>query len=341
MRLLLRSLLLLSLSVVLVACTNPLETLFADPPAKVNDYVLSRTELDDRVSRIEIGLRKNPNVTQMPTKPELDDYVIEQFVVQHVIMSIAKDKGIAADKAAVDKQLEDFRTAVSQSGSDEFDVVISDQLGYENATDPDFLTFVEYFVLQTKLAATLVDEATVRAEIQADLEEQAQSKELQARVQHILVEDEATAVRVIELLKEGKEFGTLAAEFSTDPGSKDNEGIYEWTGRGYYVAEFDKAVFDDLKVGEYTQTPVKTDFGFHVIKVLGREERSLLDPATIPNEIEVRLPSLLDQRRYEALQVLIDEERTKGVTEERIVIQPTAVIATPTAGIELEPTPAP
>jgi parvulin-like peptidyl-prolyl isomerase len=341
MRLLLRSLLLLSLSVVLVACTNPLETLFADPPAKVNDYVLSRTELDDRVSRIEIGLRKNPNVTQMPTKPELDDYVIEQFVVQHVIMSIAKDKGIAADKAAVDKQLEDFRTAVSQSGSDEFDVVISDQLGYENATDPDFLSFVEYFVLQTKLAATLVDEATVRAEIQADLEEQAQSKELQARVQHILVEDEATAVRVIELLKEGKEFGTLAAEFSTDPGSKDNEGIYEWTGRGYYVAEFDKAVFDDLKVGEYTQTPVKTDFGFHVIKVLGREERSLLDPATIPNEIEVRLPSLLDQRRYEALQVLIDEERTKGVTEERIVIQPTAVVAVPTAGIELEPTPAP
>jgi len=341
MRLLLRSLLLLLLAVVLVACTNPLETWFAAPPAKVNDYVLSRTELDDRVSRIEIGLRKNPNVTQMPTKPELDDYVIEQFVVQHVIMSIAKDKSITADKAAVDKQLEDFRTAVSQSGSDEFDVVISDQLGYENAADPDFLGFVEYFVLQNKLAATLVDEATVRAEIQADLEEQSQSKELQARVQHILVEDEATAVRVIELLKEGKEFGTLAAEFSTDPGSKDNEGIYEWTGRGYYVAEFDKAVFDDLKVGEYTQTPVKTDFGFHVIKVLGREERSLLDPATIPNEIEVRLPSLLEQRRYEALQVLIDEERTKGVTEERIVIQPTAVVAVPTAGIELEPTPAP
>jgi parvulin-like peptidyl-prolyl isomerase len=326
---------------VLVACTNPLETWFAAPPAKVNDYVLSRTELDDRVSRIEIGLRKNPNVTEMPSKAELEDYVIEQFVVQHVIMGIAKDKSITADKAAVDKQLEDFRTAVSQSGSDEFDVVISDQLGYENATDPDFVGFVEYFVLQSKLAATLVDEATVRAEIQADLEEQSQSKELQARVQHILVDDEATAVRVIELLKDGKEFGTLAAEYSTDPGSKDNEGIYEWTGRGYYVAEFDKAVFDDLKVGEYTQTPVKTDFGFHVIKVLGREERSLLDPATIPNEIEVRLPSLLDQRRYEALQVLIDEERTKGVTEERIVVQPTAVVAVPTTGIELEPTPAP
>lgn len=341
MRLLLRSLLLLSLAVALVACTNPLETWFAAPPAKVNDYVLSRTELDDRVSRIEIGLRKNPNVTQMPSKAELDDYVIEQFVVQHVIMGLAADKGITADKAAVDKQLEDFRTAVSQSGSDEFDVVISDQLGYENATDPDFLSFVEYFVLQTKLAATLVDEATVRAEIQADLEEQSKSKELQARVQHILVEDEATAVRVIELLKEGQEFGTLAAEYSTDPGSKDNEGIYEWTGRGYYVAEFDKAVFDDLKVGEYTQTPVKTDFGFHVIKLLGREERSLLDPSTIPNEIETRLPSLLDQRRYEALQVLIDEERTKGVTEERIVVQPTAVVAVPTAGIELEPTPAP
>lgn len=341
MRLLLRSLMLLALAVALVACTNPLDTWFAAPPAKVNDYVLSRSELDDRVSRIEIGLRKNPNVTQMPSKAELDDYVIEQFVVQHVIMGLAADRGITADKATVDKQLEDFRTAVSQSGSDEFDVVISDQLGYENATDPDFVSFVEYFVIQGKLAETLVDEATVRAQIQADLEEQSQSTELQARVQHILVEEEDTALRVIELLKEGQEFGTLAAEFSTDPGSKDNEGIYEWTGRGYYVAEFDNAVFDDIKVGEYTQTPVKTDFGYHVIKVLGREERPLLDPANIPGEIEVRLPSLLEQRRYEALQVLIDDERAKGVTEERIVVQPTAVVAIPTAGIELEPTPAP
>jgi hypothetical protein len=57
--------------------------------------------------------------------------------------------------------------------------------------------------------------------------------------------------------------------------------------------------------------------------------------------MDVRLPSLLDQRRYEALQVLIDEERTKGVTEERIVVQPTAVVAIPPSGIELEPTPAP
>lgn len=341
MRSLIRSLLLLSLAAVLVACTNPLETLFADPPAKVNDYVLTKAELDDRVSRIEIGLRKNPNVTEMPSKAELDDYVIEQFVVQHVILSIAKDKGIETDKATVDKQLADFRTSVSQSGADEFDVVISDQLGYENASDPDFLGFVEYFVIQGKLAETLVDEAVVRAEIQADLEEQSKSTELQARVQHILVEEEATALRVIELLKEGQEFGTLAAEFSTDPGSKDNEGIYEWTGRGYYVTEFDNAVFDDLKVGEYTQTPVKTDFGYHVIKVLGREERALLDPATIPNEIETRLPSMLEQRRYEALQVLIDEEREKGITEERILIQPTAVVAVPTAGIELEPTPVP
>lgn len=341
MRAFLRLFVLLVVAVALVACTNPLESLFATPPAKVNDYVLSKTELDDRVNRIEIGLRKNPNVTEMPSKEELGDYVIEQFVVQHVIMSLATEKGITADKAAVDKQVEDFRTAVSQSGSEEFDVVISDQLGFENATDPDFLGFVEYFVIQGKLAETLVDEATVRAEIQAELEEQSKSTELQARVQHILVDAEETAIKVIGLLKEGKEFGTLAAEFSTDPGSKDNEGIYEWTGRGYYVAEFDKAVFDDLKVGEYTQTPVKTEFGYHVIKVLGREERSLLDPATIPNEIEVRLPSMLEQRRYEALQTLIDEERTKGVSEERIVVQPTTVVAVPTAGIELEPTPVP
>lgn len=341
MRLFIRFMLLLMVGASLVACTNPLESLLTPPPAKVNDVVLSRTELNDRVSRIEVGLRKNPNVTQMPSTGELEDYVIEQFVTQNVIMNLAAAKNITTDQAAVDKQLEDFRTAVSQSGSDDFDVVISDQLGYENAADPDFIEFVKYFVIQLKLAETLVDEDTVRAEIKADLDEQAKSTELQARVQHILVDDEDTALRVIELLNEGQAFGTLAAEYSTDPGSKDNEGIYEWTGRGYYVTEFDNAVFDDIKVGEYTQTPVKTDFGYHVIKVLGREERPLLDPATIPDEIEVRLPSLLEQRRYEALQGLIDEERAKGVADESIVVQPTTVVLEPTVGIELEPTPAP
>ncbi len=64
----------------------------------------------------------------------------------------------------------------------------------------------------------------------------------------------------------GEDFATLAREFSEDPGSKDQGGDLGWQKRGVFIPEFDKAIFDDLKKGEITPTPVKTQFGYHIIK---------------------------------------------------------------------------
>lgn len=62
------------------------------------------------------------------------------------------------------------------------------------------------------------------------------------------------------------DFAALAKEFSDDTGSKVNGGDLGFAQSGQYVAEFDKALFQDLKDGEITPTPVKTDFGYHIIK---------------------------------------------------------------------------
>ncbi len=76
---------------------------------------------------------------------------------------------------------------------------------------------------------------------------------------------------IIAKLNQGEDFAELAKKYSEDPGSKDKGGDLGFVKRGLFVPEFDKAIFDDLKVGEITSEPVETIFGYHIIQKL--EER--------------------------------------------------------------------
>lgn len=90
---------------------------------------------------------------------------------------------------------------------------------------------------------------------------------------HILVKDEATANSVIAQLKKGADFCKLASSMSSDTASKDTCGDLGWFGKGKMVAPFEQAAWA-MKIG-YISAPVKSDFGYHVIEVLGHEVRPL------------------------------------------------------------------
>jgi parvulin-like peptidyl-prolyl isomerase len=92
----------------------------------------------------------------------------------------------------------------------------------------------------------------------------------QVWARHILVADEATAATVKRLLAQGDDFSEVAAEYSTDTGSKDNSGDLGWFGRGAMVAEFETAAFTQ-EIGVIGE-PVQSSFGFHIIQVLDRQE---------------------------------------------------------------------
>jgi peptidyl-prolyl cis-trans isomerase C len=89
-------------------------------------------------------------------------------------------------------------------------------------------------------------------------------KEFKAR--HILVEKEDEAKKLIADLKKGQKFEDLAKKQSKDPGSGANGGDLDWATAASYVPEFAEAMVK-LKKGELTQAPVKSQFGWHVIRV--------------------------------------------------------------------------
>lgn len=81
----------------------------------------------------------------------------------------------------------------------------------------------------------------------------------------------ATAKDIIARLQRGEDFAALANQYSEDPSNSQQGGDLGFVTKGAFVAEFDKAIFEDLKVNEVTKEPVKTQFGYHVIQKL--EER--------------------------------------------------------------------
>ena len=92
---------------------------------------------------------------------------------------------------------------------------------------------------------------------------------MKIKAKHILVQTEDKARGIYEQIKKGKSFEALAKEYSSCP-SKANGGDLGFFGKGQMVKEFESAAFS-LKKGEVSK-PVKTKFGFHIIKVTETEE---------------------------------------------------------------------
>ena len=84
---------------------------------------------------------------------------------------------------------------------------------------------------------------------------------------HILVEKQSEALAIMERLKSGEKFGKLAKELSTDSGSAKRDGNLGYFTKGMMVKPFEEVAFK-LQIGE-TSEPVKSEFGYHIIKRFG------------------------------------------------------------------------
>lgn len=132
-------------------------------------------------------------------------------------------------------------------------------------------------------------------------------KEFKAR--HILVDTEDEAKTILAQLGRGESFEKLAKDKSKDTGSKDNGGDLDWGPAGRYVPEFGNAL-RALQKGQSTPNPIKTQFGWHVIRL--DDSRDMKPP-----KFEDLKENLRQRAQQETISRLVQDLRSKAKVEDR------------------------
>jgi peptidyl-prolyl cis-trans isomerase C len=224
-------------------------------------------------SRIELAVKSQVAQGQ-PDSPELRERVKEALIMREVVAQEALRRGLDKNPE-VAGQLELYRQEVL------FNAFLNDYL----RTNP-------------------VTEDAMKKEYERQ-KNQAGNKEYKAS--HILVAKEEEAREIIARLKKGGNFAKIAAEKSIDPGSKDRGGELDWALPSNYVKPFGDALAK-LKKGQTTETPIQTQFGWHVIRL--DDERAFKAPS-----FEEVKPSLLRNMQQQVVQKALADLRARAKIE--------------------------
>jgi len=230
--------------------------------------------------------------------------------------ALAQNIAIVNGKAVPKSRLDALAQQVAKSGrpitpevqAQMRDAVIAREVFAQEAEKLGLLGSDDYknqmeIARQTVLITVLIDDfkkknAVTDKELKSEYDKFAAAnggKEYKAR--HILVDKEADAKAIIASIKKGGKFEDIAKKQSKDPGSGANGGDLDWANPSSYVAEFTEAMLK-LNKGQTTDAPVKTQFGFHVIRV------DDIRTAQLPSfeELKPQIAQQLDQQRLGAYQ---------------------------------------
>jgi foldase protein PrsA len=189
---------------------------------------------------------------------------VEQLIADKIVDSEAKKEKVTITDEELNEEVDKLKE--SYGGEDVFNQMLE-----SNNTTVDVLKedLKNYLTIRKLLEPQIeiTDE-----ELQTYFEENKDSfgEAEQVKASHILVADEATANEIKQKLADGADFAELAKEYSTDEGTKENGGELGFFAKGTMVTEFDDVAFT-LPVNEISD-PVKTDYGYHIIKVEEKKE---------------------------------------------------------------------
>jgi peptidyl-prolyl cis-trans isomerase C len=209
-----------------------------------------------------------------PVTPEMEGQLREEVIAREVFMQEAEKQGLSAS--------EDFKAQMELARQT---ILIRELFAKYQEKNP------------------IVD-----ADLKAEYDKFASAnggKEYKAR--HILVEKEADAKAIVASLKKGGKFEDIAKKQSKDPGSGAKGGDLDWANPASYVPEF-SAALTKLNKGQMTETPVKTQFGYHIIRVDDTRD------AKLPSFDEVK-PQIAQQMQQQKLTAFQDELRKKAKVE--------------------------
>ncbi|SFB10466.1 peptidyl-prolyl cis-trans isomerase D [Pseudomonas sp. NFIX10] len=218
--------------------------------------------------------------------------------------------------ARLEKQTRDFATLNIKADPASVKLTDDEVKAYYDQHAKEFMTpdqvVIDYLELKK---ASFFDQVSVKDEdLQAAYQKEIANLSEQRRAAHILIEvndkvTEAQAKAKIEeiqaRLAKGESFEALAKEFSQDPGSASNGGDLGYAGPGVYDPEFEKALYALSK--DQVSAPVRTDFGLHLIKLLGVEAPEVPTFASLKDKLTRELKTQqVEQRFVEATKQLED-----------------------------------
>ncbi|NUT84814.1 peptidylprolyl isomerase [Pseudomonas corrugata] len=218
--------------------------------------------------------------------------------------------------ARLEKQTRDFATLTLKADPSAVKLTDDEVKAYYDKHAKEFMTpdqvVIDYLELKK---AAFFDQVSVKDEdLQAAYQKEIANLSEQRRAAHILIEvndkvTEAQAKAKIEeiqaRLAKGESFEALAKEFSQDPGSANNGGDLGYAGPGVYDPAFEKALYALSK--DQVSAPVRTDFGLHLIKLLGVEAPEVPTFASLKDKLTRELKAQqVEQRFVEATKQLED-----------------------------------
>jgi len=209
-----------------------------------------------------------------PVTPEIESQIKQEVIAREIFMQEAQQKGLDAT--------EDYRGQIELARQT---ILIRELFADFQKNNP-------------------VTDADVKAEFDKFVASNS-GKEYRAR--HILVETEDQAKSIIANLKKGAKFDELAKKLSKDPGSGAKGGDLDWASPGNFVKEFSQAM-TSLKKGQTTETAVKTQFGYHIIRLDDVRD------AQLPKFEDVK-PQILQQLQQAKMNAYQQELRAKAKVE--------------------------
>jgi len=206
------------------------------------------------------------------TKDDLYQSLVEMYgpdATESLIADQIVEKEAAKEKVTVtDKEIQEELDATIESyGGEE---AYTSALESSGMTEEDMKKDIKVYLQTVKLIESRVTITDEEIETYFNENKETFATAAQVEASHILVDDEATAKEVAAKLADGGDFAELAKEYSTDTASAENGGVLGYFGAGEMTEAFEKAAFA-MKVGEISE-PVKTDYGYHIIKVTGKKD---------------------------------------------------------------------
>jgi foldase protein PrsA len=256
--------------------------------ATVNGAPIMKQAIDTQIAQMKTSSPGSfVGTAGVALEKEYRGRILDSLIEIQLVEEAGKKLGVTVTDAAVNTYLKTLET--QYGGKSGLDAAMK-QSGIDMA---GLKTSIHNRLLVegvTKKAGGTVNVTEAQMKAYYDANKTQFTAPIEVRVQHILLasKDQKLAQSLLARVKKGENFAALAKKYTTDPGSKTTGGVYDWAPSSKYVPEFGGAA-EKMKIGEVRL--VQSQFGWHVLQLLGRRGGKLQTYDQVKAQIKTTLES--------------------------------------------------